>query len=130
VAIDHVWQEPDAWVRAELVRVVALRGADAGNIIAGLLGDPDERVRSNALEALVGIGHRPHMGEIESIAVGPHHRARAAALVALARLAGADVRAEVWEMLISERPWLRTSGQYVVRVLRPLWESPLPHRAV
>jgi hypothetical protein len=123
VAIDRIWRERDAWVRAELVRVIGLAGPGAGNIVSGLLADPDERVRSNALEVLVDIGHRPQDRDIEVFAEAPHHRARAAALVALAKLAGADVRGAAWQMMISKKPWLRASGRYVARALRPLWQT-------
>lgn len=116
-AAERLKDEPDAWVRAELVRATARLGAEAVDTLVPLLSDPDERVRANAVEALTDIDDKPPLVKLESLSREPHHRARAAALVALARH-GYAIWSNLWEMWMSDKPWLRTSAEYVVRKLR------------
>lgn len=125
-AAERLKDEPDAWVRAELVRVTARLGAAAVETLVPLLSDPDERVRANAVEALTAIDDQPPLVKLESLSQEPHHRARAAALVALAKH-GYAIWSNLWDMWTSDKPWLRTSAEYVVRTLRAA-PAPAPTR--
>lgn len=122
-AINRLAVDPDAWVRAELVRVAARRGFGAAAVLARCLRDIDERVRSNALEAFFDMPNALPIADAEAIARAHHHRARGAALVALAKN-GVDVLAAVWTMLNSPEPWFRATGEYVIRTLQHRGRTP------
>lgn len=116
-SIEQIFAEADPWLRARLVRGLRRHGEAAVEPARRLLADPDERVRANAIEVLTELGHGLDGKLLQKLARGSDHRTRAAALVALARLTGADVRDAVWRMLGSSAARFRESGRYVVGAL-------------
>ena len=107
--------EEHAFVRAALISSLKLFiDKQQAGILSRFLNDPDNRVRSNTIEALEILGVEESIPSLFSALSDPDNRIRAAAAKALQSFGEEKVFAELKKMLDSPEEWMKGSAIYAL----------------
>ncbi|MBU1108293.1 MAG: HEAT repeat domain-containing protein [Candidatus Riflebacteria bacterium] len=107
--------EEHAFVRAALISSLKLFiDKQQAGILSHFLNDPDNRVRSNTIEALEDLGVEESIPSLFSALSDPDNRIRAVAAKALQSFGEEKVFTELKKMLHSPEEWMKGSAIYAL----------------
>lgn len=107
--------EEHAFVRASLISTLKLfLQKDQAAILSPYLNDPDNRVRSNTIEAIEHLKVEEAIPSLFSALEDPDNRIRAVAAKALQSFGEEKVFAELKKMLDSHEEWMKGSAIYAL----------------